>query len=107
MGRYNDRLFFECRIATFDEGENVAVAAEALIKAPLGPAAEKAHLFQPLDQVDAGGPIAAAPGFATFERVVGQGADVLLDFLRDDERQSRAASVGFDGLDARRAKQKK
>ena len=93
----HDRLIFEGRIGSLDQSQDVMIGGESLVEGLLGPAAMHAKLFQALDDINSGSPIAAAARRATFEGIVGQHAHMVLDFLGRDREHGRIAGVGFGG----------
>ncbi len=91
MSTDDQHILFELRIAALEQPEDVAVSrTEGLVIRPLGAAAGNAGCFELFDEIQARGPAASAAGLASFERVVGQHADM---FAHPLERNGRAGDV--------------
>src|SRR4029079_3142506 len=95
----DDHLALQCRIASLGKGQDVAIAAERLEVTAFGTTAGQSEFFDFLDDISAGGPIAARAGLASLESVVGQRVDKRFECVGGDRARRFGSHRGFGGVD--------
>ncbi len=102
MAHHDDIFFLQFRIAAFDAAEDVAAAvAEELVVSAVGAGALEIELLKLLAEIGSGGAAAAAARFATFEGIVGQDVDDVLNLIERDGSHRGRFGTGVGGQGAR------